>query len=170
MRQREKHQLLTVFCGNEIPREAWSRFVKNHPQGTVFQTPEMFDLYSGISHGKSLAIAVSEDGDEKKIKLRGVLLAEIVSNGPMFIKPLTARSIIIGGPLVDNGDDNAIVWGLLIKEYKQRLPWYVAYTEIRPVYDMTDSAQHLKLAGFSRKGHYNLINCGLECIRNGEEM
>ena len=88
---------------NSIDTKEWSDFVKNHPWGTIFQTPEMYKVYEHTSHNKPFVVAASKEG-----KLVGVLLAVIITNGNKLLKPITARSIIVGGPLVkDNNPDIA---------------------------------------------------------------
>lgn len=132
-----------------IEKSKWNAFVENHPHGTVFQTYEMFEVYRNTSHNQPIAVAVMEDG-----RVLGVLLAVLMWNGNVFSKLFTARSIIIGGPLVL--DDDEAVLKLLLRGYRKTLPLTTIYSEIRPVYCMDSMSAFLKAEGFRRKGHYNL--------------
>lgn len=146
---------MVILFGENIPLTAWAHFVSAHPMGSVFQTPEMYRLYLKTPQITPIAIAVAETINNQLI-IRGVLVSEIVSTGKAILKPLTARSIIIGGPLAEVGPDAKDICSLLMREYKKSLPWYVIYSEIRPIYDLSSYTDFLISAGFTRVGHYNL--------------
>lgn len=134
----------------EIDINEWSFFVSHHPQGTVFQTPEMYELYSVTSHN-SPYVFIAYNNDE----IVGVMLSVIITNGKRFLRPFTARSIIIGGPIVK--DNNEEVLDTILKEYKKLMQKRVVYSEIRPIYDISSIRDKLRIAGFKYEGHYNLI-------------
>ena len=52
--------MIRFLLNNSIPREDWSSFVSMHPGGTIFQTPEMFDVYEKASNVKPIALAAFE--------------------------------------------------------------------------------------------------------------
>ena len=133
-----------IRINNEINREAWSAFVASHPQGNIFQTPEMYDVYACAEHVTPMAIAAVE-GDE----IVGILVAQYMTNGGAMASWITARSIITGGPLARNNDP-AIIQALM-NAYKKQLPCKTIYSEIRPIYPMDD------MPGWKRVGHYNLV-------------
>ncbi len=135
---------------NMIESEEWNRFVEHHPQGNVFQTKEMYEVYCRTSNNSPIALAVEDCG-----AIKGVLLAVVITNGSKLLAPLTARSILNGGPLAVDNDEKVLE--LLLTEYKKRLPWYVVYSEIRPVYNMSSLEIFLKKFGFKRIGHYNIM-------------
>lgn len=143
-------------------KKEWSQFVAHHPQGTIFQTPEMYAVYEQTKHQEPIVVYAKRDG-----KIKGMLLAVIQWNGGELAKPLTARSIIIGGPLVENNDEE--VMRELMEEYQRRLPGYVVYSEIRPVYDICngEGLSVIGYRGWRRKGHYNLI---LNVEKSEEEL
>ena len=135
---------------NAVDNKEWDCFVVRHPQGNVFQTGEMYEVYSHVSNNYPIALAVEDCG-----VLKGVLLAVVIVNGGKLMRPLTARSIINGGPLIADNDEEVLK--LLLTEYKKRLPWYVVYTEIRPIYEIRLIENGLKCLGFERVGHYNIM-------------
>lgn len=139
-----------ILTYEQIDRTEWSEFVKTHPKGNVFQTPEVYEVYARTKHTTPLVLAVEEDNE-----IVGVLLAQIITNGDSFASWFTARSIIIGGPLVK--DDREDVLECLLNAYKQLLPRKIIYSEIRPVYEIEDIAENLYRAHWKRKGHYNLV-------------
>lgn len=141
---------MTILEYKDIDREEWGTFVTGHPKGNVFQTPEMYDVYSCTAHTKPLVVAISE-GNE----IVGLLLAQILTNGNALMSWLTARSIIIGGPLVK--DDDPKVLEVLLREYRKKLPNKVIYSEIRPIYEIESISVPLKQNQWQREGHYNLV-------------
>lgn len=122
----------------------WREFVAEHPLGTVFYTPEMWKVYGVTENVKPLAIAVEIEGH-----VVGVLLAQIMWNGGTIGKPLTGRSIITGGPLAIDNDEEVLE--MLMEAYRERMPKWVVYSEIRPIYQIGD------VPGWKRVGHYNLV-------------
>lgn len=141
---------MKVVDYNSVDPKEWNRFVEGHPQGTVFQTAEMCEVYALAANHLPFALAVEDCG-----AVKGVLLADVVSNGGKLMRAMTARSIINGGPLAKDNDEEVLK--LLLDEYRRRLPWYVVYSEIRPVYDMKPVEVALKSCGFERIGHYNIL-------------
>lgn len=135
----------------EINRVEWSNFVLNHPQGNIFQTPEMYDLYKVTNNYTPIVfVAINES------KIVGVLLATIIVNGKSVINYLTKRSIITGGPLVLNNDDQ--ITSLLIDAYNRYAKKYnVIYSQVRPIYNSDEIFSLLIKKGYKRNGHYNLM-------------
>ena len=139
-----------ILINDQIDREAWRAFVARHPYGTIFQTPEMYDVYQKTVNQYPVAIAFERGG-----KIKGIMLAVIQWNGGAIAKPLTARSIIIGGPQVVHNDEEITL--LLLREYRKILPWYVIYSEIRPIKDLIAVKGILDSARYHREGHYNIL-------------
>ena len=135
---------MKILLGNDINRKVWAAFVASHPQGNIFQTPEMYDVYACAEHVTPMAIAAVE-GDE----IVGILVAQYMTNGGALASWITARSIITGGPLAKDNDP-AIIQAL-IDAYKKQLPCKTIYSEIRPIYPMNDMPR------WKRVGHYNLV-------------
>lgn len=151
-----------ILVNEEINEALWSELIAEHPLGTVFHTPKMYHVYHTTKKVYPLAIALEVDGH-----VVGILIAQIMWNGGMIGKPLTGRSIIIGGPLaIDNDKD---VLEMLMEAYRKSLPKWVVYSEIRPVYDISDlmSEKFKELARWKRVGHYNLV---LRVDRSDEEL
>lgn len=80
----------------ELDRNQWSEFVYNHPNGNIFQTPEMYEVYKNTKNYEPILLAVVNEGNE----ILGTLLAAIQREYRGMLGDLTARSIIWGDPLV----------------------------------------------------------------------
>ena len=135
---------MRVLLNKDINRADWSAFVASHPQGNIFQTPEMYEVYACAEHVTPIAIAAVEDDE-----IVGILVSQYMTNGGALASWITARSIITGGPLARNNDP-AIIQALM-EAYKKLLPCKTIYSEIRPIYPVND------MPGWKRVGHYNLV-------------
>lgn len=122
---------MKILSGNNIDRTQWAEFVKAHPLGNIFQTPEMCDVYACAQHARPIVVAAVEEDE-----IVGILLAQYLTNGDALASWITARSIITGGPLVKDNDP-AIIQALL-DECKKQLPCKTIYSEIRPIYPISD--------------------------------
>lgn len=133
-----------------IDKQSWSNFVKNHPLGNVFQTPEMFAVYQCAANIQPYVVAATCDGE-----VEGILVAQWMTNGGKLTAWITSRSIIMGGPLAK--DNNSEIIEALLEAYKALVPIKTIYTEIRPVYNSTQIFNYLATKKWIRKGHYNIV-------------
>ena len=135
----------------EIDKEKWAKFVYNHPNGNMFQTYEMFETYRNTINYQPILISVIDDNEE----IQGVLLAVIQREYSNFIGYFTARSIIIGGPLIKN--NNSKVLDVILEQYNKIIENKVIYSQFRNMHNqllLNDSYQN---AGFTYKSHLNYI-------------
>jgi lipid II:glycine glycyltransferase (peptidoglycan interpeptide bridge formation enzyme) len=78
-------------------RKAWAEFVSNHPDNTVFQSPEMFDFYEKVNnYTPHIFLGKDDDG-----VIRAVLLAVVIKEYDGWRGRLSSRTIVYGGPLTD---------------------------------------------------------------------
>ncbi|MCK4888772.1 MAG: hypothetical protein KAS97_02505, partial [Candidatus Aminicenantes bacterium] len=77
-------------------RREWSEFVYNHPEGNIFQTPEMFDVYNETDKYEPFVFAVVND----RKKFEAILIAVIQKEHKGLMGIFSSRAIIFGGPLV----------------------------------------------------------------------
>ncbi len=48
----------------QLPVDEWERFVEKHPNGNIFQTPAMFELYNSVPNHKGFVVAVKTHENE----------------------------------------------------------------------------------------------------------
>ena len=75
----------------------------SHPYGTVFHTPEMYDVFAISDHIHPIVVAAIEND-----QIVGILLVQYITNGNTIASWFTARSIITGGPLARNNDPKIV--------------------------------------------------------------
>lgn len=134
-----------------VDRASWSQFVYDHPHGNVFQIPEMYDVFCATENYEPHAVFIVDE----KNALRGVLLAVIIREirGPAGL--LSARSVVLGGPLLGDLSDEHI-W-MLIEGYNNKVQKKAVITQIRNFYTRDDISGILINAGFSFREHLNII-------------
>lgn len=132
----------------KIEVSQWADFVKNHRKGSVFQTPEMYECYRNTPNHTPIIHVAMSDGN-----IVGVLLAVIISEGGNLKKYFTSRSIIIGGPIVKN-DNNEII-SFLLKEYNLYIKGKAIYTQIRNHYEQLLNNDAFQENNYRFKSHLN---------------
>ena len=92
------YKVITEYKNIDINK--WSKFVENHPNGNVFQTPDMYEVYKNSKHWNPVVLVV-EDGEKNIV---GSLLAVIQKEHGGIVGKFSARSIIWGGPLINSNN------------------------------------------------------------------
>ena len=88
-----------------IPIAEWQQFVNSHKEGTVFQSPEMNELFLETRKFDPLVIGVHEDGE-----LRAVLMGVFIHERGGIGKLLSSRFVIYGGPLLKGSNDQQSIY------------------------------------------------------------
>lgn len=57
----------------QINIDQWNEFVRNHPKGNVFQTPEMYDCYVATPGYEPHVLAAVQDGQMEGIMLYAIM-------------------------------------------------------------------------------------------------
>ena len=135
----------------EINRERWSDFVANHPNGNIFQTPEMYEVYQNTKKYEPVFLAVVNNVDE----ISGTLLAVIQKEYSGFLGNFTARSIIWGGPLVVNNNNKMLEF--ILKEYDKLIRNKAIYSQFRNFWEQKTEKDVFKRYDFKYEKHLNII-------------
>ncbi|NVO21358.1 MAG: GNAT family N-acetyltransferase [Bacteroidetes bacterium] len=143
-----------LFGISEINREKWSEFVSAHPHGTIFQSPEMFDLYASVNSYKPLVYALEDENGAYRI----LLLAVIIDDFKGWMGQFSSRTLIYGGPIIDLNTEHPellteIVLDALIKEVRKKS----LYIQIRNLTDLSLFEPVFRSKSFVKHDHLNLI-------------
>ena len=136
---------LKIVRGEELDVKGWDDFVRGHPEGNIFQSPMMSEIFKHVP-GYEPVVYGALEGNQLKGILAGVLQKE--SKG--YFSDLTARMIVWGGPVIDQSSVNPVkVADLLINTLVNRIKRRSVYIEIRNL-----SEQRFK-ESFEKEGfHY----------------
>jgi serine/alanine adding enzyme len=135
----------------ELNREAWSDFVFQHPEGNVFQTPEMYDVCKSTKNYEPHFLGIVDDDGG----ILAILVAVLQREYSSFIGGLTARSVIWGGPLVRN--DDVKVFRRLLDEYDNHIGKHVLYSQFRNLRKMDKFKSLFLDAEYRYEEHMNVI-------------
>jgi serine/alanine adding enzyme len=135
-----------------LNKESWRKFNSIHPQGNIFQTPEMFDVYKKTKNIEPVLIAVEDNiGD-----LVGILVAVIQKEHSGLLGNFSARSIIDGGPLVK--DNSVNVLDFILKEYIKKIEDKAIYSLFRNFWKWSESERLIFHGnGFKFQDHLNIL-------------
>lgn len=134
---------------HELDRLKWADFVYNHPQGNIFQSPEMYDVYEKTTGYEPIFLAVADSNH----KMLALLLAVIQRDKSGPIGALTTRAIVYGGPLVMSNDLKAL--DILLSQYDDIITKRAIFTQTRNLWDFSDFADVFAGHGYQYSEHLN---------------
>jgi len=149
---------------DSIDREKWEDFVSSHPQGNIFQSRYISDVYIHTNNYESVSLA-TVDSESKEIL--AVLQAVIVRDASGMVGSLSSRSIINGGPLFVEGKKGLEALDKLLNYYEKFLHNRAIYTQIRNVWDTENSKNNLVSLGYQYEPHLNYL---IDLNRPAEEI
>lgn len=139
-------QLLTY---HEIDQQQWNELVQSSPTATWFQTKEAYDFYASLPEEMTpFAVGVKENGH-----LVGVIVGYTTQEKNPIKQLLTCRSIIIGGPLLDERISNDALTALLLAV--KRVAKNSIYVETRNFHNYSQWKELFEACGFHYQPHLN---------------
>jgi hypothetical protein len=86
----------------EIGKDRWSALVDENEFGTVFQSPEIYDVFDGTALMDPVVVGC----EDKKGQLVGVLLAVVIREQTGIKGFFSSRTVVYGGPLIQSPAPN----------------------------------------------------------------
>ncbi len=126
-------------------------FIYNHPHGNFFQSPKAYNFYKSLpAFNPVLLISFDESGE-----INGSLLAVIQKEKGLLKSFLSKRCIVIGGPIIKDGNKN--VSDKLLNELVKKSKNQSIYIEFRNLFDPDGIRDVFEKNGFKYKEHLNFI-------------
>lgn len=136
----------------QLDEHPWREFVDNHPQGSIFHTPEMFQVFARAKgHRPDLWAAVDEIGRPLALLLP---VQVTLMDGPL--RRLTTRAIAYSSVLCAPGPGKQAL-NILLRAYKQETRGAALFTELRNLSDLGDLQALLKDHEFTYQDHLNYL-------------
>jgi hypothetical protein len=136
-----------------LPEEGWRQFVQTNPQGNIFHSPEMFEVFSKADgHRPILWAALDREKQPRALLLvvETTLLAGLLSR-------LTTRALAYGGVLYDPGPAGEAALEALLQAYGWEKAGEALFTELRHL-SSPSPIQHILLeCGYSHEEHLNYL-------------
>jgi lipid II:glycine glycyltransferase (peptidoglycan interpeptide bridge formation enzyme) len=135
----------------KIDKQEWSDFVLKHPNGTIFQTPEMYEVYQRTPNFTPVIVIVKNEQG----RINGCLMSVVqrIYNG--IIGDLTTRSIVMGGPLAKN--NNAEILDALLRNYNKIVSSKAIYSQFRNLFDMNNYYLPFDKNGYKLEEHLDIL-------------
>ena len=141
--------MLQLLTYDEIDPSAWQTLVDSSPYATWFQTKEAYAFYASLpKEMEPFAIGVEEDGH-----LTGVIVGYTTQEKNPIKHLLTCRSIIIGGPLLDEHISNNALSALLLTA--KRITKNSIYVETRNFHNYSHRRDLFEDCKFQYQPHLN---------------
>ena len=136
---------------------AWQSLVAQSPYATWFQTPEAYAFYASLPDELTpFTVGVDEDG-----QLMGVVVGYTTWETNPIKQLFTCRSIVIGGPLLDESISDNAVTALLCAV--KRVTRSSIYVETRNFHDYSRWRHVFEQYGFAYQPHLNIqVACTAE--------
>lgn len=152
---------LTVVDSLDI--EAWRQFVDRHPQGNIFHTPEMFQVFArATGHRPMLEAVVGDNG-----QVLALLLPVHVTLRDGALRRLTTRSIAYGSVLCAPDPAGLEALALLLRTYTREAGHAALLSELRNLSDLSAIQPVLNECGFAYEEHLDYLidlNCTPEQV------
>ena len=133
--------------------KAWRQFVDRHPQGNIFHTPEMFQVFARAKgYHPTLEAAVDDHG-----QVLALLLPVQVTLKDGLFRRLTTRSIVYGSVLCAPGPTGLEALALLLRTYTRKASHEVLFTELRNLSDLSAIQPVLNECGFAYEEHLDYL-------------
>ena len=132
---------MTVVRG--LPEDSWRAFVAEHPQGNIFHTPEMFQVFSR-TRGYAPAVWAVTQGEQILSFMLPVRIS--LMGGPL--RYLTTRTVVHGGVLCATGPKGRAALSLMLKAYTQAEGNSTLFTTIYETANLPASQPPLYQYGF----------------------
>lgn len=113
-----------------IKQTDWIKFVRDHPNGNIFHSPEMVNLYKNTPGYKPVFLACLDNSEN----MQGLVVGVIQGCNSRLLRPFTARCIIWGGPLVKN--DSEILTEHLLKVLETIVAKETIYIQFRNLWNV----------------------------------
>jgi lipid II:glycine glycyltransferase (peptidoglycan interpeptide bridge formation enzyme) len=147
----------------ELNREKWGEFVYQHPDGNIFQTPEMFEVYKETKHWEPLFFAIIDNNEN----ILSLLLTAIQKEIGSFLGRFTARAVVWGGPLLSPIENKGELINLTLKTLDELLGKKVIYVQFRNLKEFSQEKLYFVNNNYSYQDH---LNYHINLLSSEEEL
>ena len=156
--------MIQILTYNEIEKQQWQLLIEQSATATWFQTPEAYQFYASVDDVQAFVYGVSEDDN-----LVGIVVGYTTIEKCKFKQHFTARSIIVGGPLLADNISNEALTALLkeVRAMESNGQSPIAnrpiYIETRNFNDYSRWKSVFESAGFAYQPHYDIhVRCNAQ--------
>jgi len=131
----------------------WRDFVQTHPNGHIFHTPEMYQIFAQTKGHQPLLWATVNANNYPLALLLPVQVTLL--DGPL--RRLTTRTVVYGSVLYAAGSEGHTALQLLLNRYNEQTAHQTLFTELRNSADMSEAHPVISRCGFTYEEHLNYL-------------
>jgi len=136
-----------------LDENRWRDFVNNHPQGSIFHTPEMYEVFTHTKgYCPELWATIGPDGN-----LLALFLPVYISIINGLLRRLTTRAVAYGSILYVPGIEGQEAVSRLLQSYNRVVGVRLLFTELRNVMDLSALQPVLNERGYLYENHLNFL-------------
>jgi serine/alanine adding enzyme len=137
----------------QLEERVWRDFVDENPNGNVFHTPQMFQVFDQAEgYQPSLWVAIDHDG--YPLALLPLVRVTVIGG---LLRRLTTRAIAYGSVLCAPGSEGQEALAMLLRAYKQGAKGKALFTELRNLSDLGRLQPVLNEHDFVYEDHLNYL-------------
>lgn len=150
------NESISIKVQDSSSKEALNEFVYKNPNASIFQIPDMAEVYRRDKGCTPLIItAINNDTDE----ILASLLARIKEEKHGFLSSFSRHSTIRGGPIFIDNEHGVAAVSKLLQYYTEIIKDDVLYSRIYPLNDITQIIPSIEEDGYEYGDRENyLIN------------
>jgi len=150
---RQRPIKLNTRVVHSVPTEAWRRFVLEHPQGNIFHTPEMFQVFARTKGYRPELWAATDPSGQ----ILALMLPVQITLGGSLPAFLTTRAVVFGSVLCEPGAAGEDGLAVLLRTYAREVGHKVLFTELRNMSDLSREQPVLNDCGFVSEDHLDYL-------------
>lgn len=138
---------------NHIHNKNADDFNGNHQNSNIFQSIEMFNFYESVPKLEPVFLTVLNESNN----IVATMLAVLHREHKGFLGNFSARSIIIGGPLVK--ENNEEILNYLLSEYNKIIKKKAIYSQFRNLWNWSEKEKEIfEGHGFKFEEHLDIMH------------
>ncbi len=137
---------------HSLPQGLWQDFVFQHPQGNIFHTPQMFQVYAAAENHAPRLWAVELEG-----QILALFLPVDLSLYPGPARHFTTRAVVYGSALCQPDSQGYAALDELLRHYRRSASPAVLYTELRNLHQQTNQRSVLESNSFIYEDHLDYL-------------
>jgi serine/alanine adding enzyme len=145
---------MNITVVNTLPEEEWRDLVENHPEGNIFHTPEMFQVFNQTKGFRSELWSATKEG-----RILALFLPVQITLMNGLLRRFTTRSVAYGSVLCMPDAEGQEALSQLLQTYKRETDGAPLFTELRNLSNLEAIQPILHEHGFVYENYLNyLIN------------
>lgn len=144
---------MSIQIVQHLAVEQWRSFVNHHPDGNIFHSPEMFQVFQR-AQGHQPSLWAATDGQNRLLALLLPVKVTVIDG---LLAPMTARSVVYGGALCEPSPEGQAALDRLLVTYNRSGAKGSLFTEVRNLADAELLQVILQQHGYTYEAYQNFL-------------